>query len=299
MIAMVTVEAVQGRVARRRFVELPWALHRHEPLWAPPLARFEHWRLDGHRNPFFTAGGEAELFVARRLGKVAGRVSAHVRAAGDEDGWFGFYDAVDDDEVAAELVAAARTWLVDRGCRTITGPASFTTDVEYGVLTSGHDVAGLTGRPWHPPWYGAHLERLLPTVGGTRSTWRLDPAAVAAPPGHVDLTSLGSLPSISGPYGDPRLVLRGDAGTIAAVPDLASDLRGAGVRSTAALARRARRRDWDTCTVVACSGPPEVLVPALAAVAADADYQTLVAPWSPDPGAPPETVHTLFTAELA
>jgi hypothetical protein len=294
--AVVTIEPVRGRVARRRFVELPWVLHRDDARWAPPLARFEHWRLDRHRNPFFTAGGDAELLLARRAGQVAGRISAHVRHAGDAEGWFGFLEAVDDADVVAALVDAAVSWLVERGCGSITGPASFTTDVEAGVLTVGHDVVGTTGRPWHPQWYADHLRAVLPGIAAERSMWRHDTAAIAGEPSGVE--PVGTVPSITGPYGDPRLVLRGAAGTVAAVPDLAPVLRGGGARSTMELARRAKRHDWERCTVVACQGAPEVLVPALAAAASVAGYGTVVAPWTPDASTPPETVHTLFTREL-
>jgi hypothetical protein len=45
---------------------------------------------------------------------------------------------------------------------------------------------------------------------------------------------------------------------------------------------------------VRCDGTPEVEVPALVAAAGRAGYSWVVAPWSPDAGARPETVHRRY-----
>jgi hypothetical protein len=78
------------------------------------------------------------------------------------------------------------------------------------------------------------------------------------------------------------------------VPDVAGARRATGLRSAWALARRAREAAWDEAVVVACDGDPAVLVPALLVAAGRAGYSTVVAPWSPDPAAVPETVHARF-----
>jgi|SRR5581483_6433630 len=289
----VTVEQVAGRAAFKRFVELPYFIHHGEPRWCPPLAAYERWRLDPHRNPFFEHG-DAVYLLARVRGRPAGRMTAHVAAADDRAGWFGFYDVIDDAAVVGALVDAARRWLRERGCRSMTGPASFAVDDEAGVLVSGFDVAGATGRPWHPPWYAAHLRTagLADAGTGARLTWRL-PARPPAGDSPAPYAGSPRTPRIAGRYGDPRLVISADAGSIVAVPDLAE---AAG--SVRALARRGRQRTWTACTVLCCDGDPVRLVPLLQRVAGAAGYRWVIAPWSPDPSAPPETVHHLFTTPL-
>src|SRR5947208_434280 len=94
-ITVITVERVDGRVAFRRFFEFPYVVHRDEPRWSPPPVADERARLDPQRNPFFDAGDGVYL-VARREGTMAGRLTAHIARKGDRDGWFGFYDTVDD-----------------------------------------------------------------------------------------------------------------------------------------------------------------------------------------------------------
>jgi hypothetical protein len=77
------------------------------------------------------------------------------------------------------------------------------------------------------------------------------------------------------------------------VPDL-SIARG----SVRELAKRAKRHRWETATVVRLDGHAATLVPQLVRAAADRGYAAVIAPWSPDPDAPPETVHALYAMDL-
>jgi hypothetical protein len=289
--SLVEVEEVSGKASFTRFVELAYLQHRDEPRWSAPLAAHEKARLDPHRNPFFERGDAAYLLL-RKLGRPAGRMTAHVADVDATEGCFGFYDAIDDPGGTAALVDATATWLRDRGCSSMTGPASFTAADDPGLLIEGFEVPGTTGRPWNPPWYAEHLAAaglvLLP--GSERPSWRLD--AGGAPGGGIEASADVEPPALIGRYADPRLLLAGPAGVIAAVPDLTA------AGSPWAMAKRAKRGGWEGCTVVRCDGDPSVLVPALQAAAGLAGYDWVVAPWTPNPKAPPETVHARFTIAL-
>ncbi|MEO5680502.1 MAG: hypothetical protein ABIS47_12630, partial [Acidimicrobiales bacterium] len=91
----VVVEVVTHRFARRRFRDLPRALHPDRP---PRLAD-DPSRLRPRRDPWFAAGGVAASLLARVAGDPVpvGRATAH-HLTGTEDGWFGFLDTVDDEE---------------------------------------------------------------------------------------------------------------------------------------------------------------------------------------------------------
>jgi hypothetical protein len=285
-VAVITVEEVSGRAAFKRFFEYAYMQFLSEPRWSPPLVAHERKRIDPHQ-PFFDEG-DGEYFLARLRGKVAGRVTAHIAGKGDEQGWFGFYDVVDDPAVTAALVEQAAAWLREHGCTTMTGPASLTPDGP-GVLVNGFAVAGTTGRPWHPDWYAAQLEAAgLRRTEETR-TWRLPPSQLGVVTPAMAVTSTPSSVGVVGRFADKRIVLPG----IVAVPDLTPARN-----SAIALGRRAKRNDWDGCTIVEVDGDPALLVPQLQAAAAAAGYQWIVSPWSPDPNAPPETVHARFTTPL-
>jgi hypothetical protein len=284
--AVVVEEVARGKDLAR-FTDLPMVLHGDDPRFAWPVLAWERYRLDSNRNPYFEQG-DAAFFLARRLGRPAGRITAHVDEPGAL-GRFGFWCVEDDAAVARALVDAAAGWLVDHGCSSMEGPTSFTVAEDEGVLVDGFDVAGTTGRPWHPPSQAAHLEGLGFAPRRDVPRWRLpardlgvERALADDPPGHA------------GKHADARLVLEG----VAAVPDLSQDLRGATVRGAWRLARKVREARWTTATIVRLDDDPADAVPALLTAAARAGYTSVVSPWSPDPDAPPETVHRVFLQRL-
>jgi hypothetical protein len=70
--------------------------------------------LSRTKNPFFEHA-EAEYFIAERGSEVVGRIAAisnrlHNETHGDRVGFFGFFESVDQQEVADALLAAASDW---------------------------------------------------------------------------------------------------------------------------------------------------------------------------------------------
>jgi hypothetical protein len=274
-----TVSEVDGRKELTRFVELPHALHGHDPRFVSPVAAWERFRLDSRRNPYFERG-TATYLLARRAGRPVGRIAVH-RPAPDGEGRFGFWCVEDDADTAAALLEAAQAWLGDQGCRSMRGPLSFEADDDPGLIVSGATAEGHTGLPWHPASEATQLEAAGAERVEQQPMWRLATTEVGpvAPPAE-------GRPGQAGAYADPRLVLDG----IVAVPDVAAALRGSRMRGAWALARRARAAAWDDAVVVGCDGDPAVLVPLLQVAAGRAGYRSVLAPWSPDPAVVPEVV---------
>ena len=228
---------------------------------------------------------DLDRWLVRRSGRVIGRVAAH-HVEGDDVAWFGGVECADDADAVAALVAAAADWARERGAHRLHGPALYLPDDgDAGVLVSGFDHGGGTGRPWHPPWYAEHLRAAgLAPFGDPMPRWRL--LCTSAPSVHpstdaVDKRTVGremhTMPPHAGRLADPALVLDG----IAAVPDVTAVARG-------------RKQQPTEAAVVVVDGDPAVLVPALLAAAAAGGYGAVWAPWSPDPDRPPDTVHQLF-----
>ena len=101
-------------------------------------------RLDPKKNPFFEHA-EGILFTAHRSGRCVGRISAqidraHLEKYGDETAFFGFFDTIDDVEVAQKLLDAAENWLRKRGMKRMIGPFSLYVNEEVGVLVEGFDT---------------------------------------------------------------------------------------------------------------------------------------------------------------
>jgi GNAT superfamily N-acetyltransferase len=160
--AEVSIRPVRSRRELKRFVKVPFRLHRDSPQWVAPLT-FERMEfLNRKKNPYFEHA-EAEYFIAERDGEPAGRISVQIDQRWDEfqggsDAMFGFFESADDPEVAAALLDAAAGWARARGRSRILGPMDFTTNDEVGILIEGHERRPLILEPWHPPYYRQLIE---------------------------------------------------------------------------------------------------------------------------------------------
>ncbi len=145
----------------REFVELPFRLHAGTP-WIPPLKLERYAYLSRRLNPFFKHG-EAEYFLARRDGRLVGRITAQIDRAFNafhESRWglFGFLEFEDDQEILDSLLHAAAAWLRERGCERMVGPMDFVMNEESGVLIEGFELEPMIRQPWHPPYYQTRCE---------------------------------------------------------------------------------------------------------------------------------------------
>ena len=96
---------------------------------------------------------EAQLFLARREGRVVGRISAQIDHAFNDYqqndwGMFGFIEMEDDPEVAPALLDAAAGWLRERGRDRMVGPMDFTMNDEAGLLIDGFEREPVRAVPY-------------------------------------------------------------------------------------------------------------------------------------------------------
>ena len=158
----VTIRPVRTRRELKRFVKVPFHLHRNHPQWVAPLL-FERMEfLNRRKNPYFEHA-EAEYFIAERDGEPVGRVTAQVDHRWDEfqggsDAMFGFFETAEDPEVARALIDAATEWAASKGRGRILGPMDFTTNDEIGILIEGYERRPMILEPWHPPYYRELIE---------------------------------------------------------------------------------------------------------------------------------------------
>jgi len=157
-----TVRPARGRRDLKRFVKVPFRLHRDHEQWVPPLIYERRRFLDRKRNPFFEHA-EAEYFLCEREGRPVGRISAQIDHRWDEfqggdDGMFGFFECENDLAAARALIGAAAEWLRQRGRGRMLGPMDFTTNDECGILVEGYEHRPMILEPWHPPFYRELLE---------------------------------------------------------------------------------------------------------------------------------------------
>jgi GNAT superfamily N-acetyltransferase len=173
----IQVNAVKGFGDLRRFVELPFRLHTGTP-WIPPLKLERYQFLNRKLNAYFKHG-EAEYFLARRDGRVVGRITAQIDSAynayhSNRTGMFGFLEFEDDVEIVRALLAAAEAWLRARGCDQMLGPMNFQINDEAGVLFEGFEREPLIREPWNPPYYLQRCEEAGLTKAMDLYGWGLE-----------------------------------------------------------------------------------------------------------------------------
>ncbi len=153
---------VAGRSELDAFIGLPYELHSQDPCWAPPLRSDARLLVDATRNPFYEHATR-ELFLARRDGRVVGRIAAiddrlHREVHGESAGFFGFFECVDEEETAQALLAAAGDWLKARGLALVRGPVNPSLNDEAGMLVEGFEAPAVVMMPHNPRYYPRLVE---------------------------------------------------------------------------------------------------------------------------------------------
>lgn len=144
------------------FVEVVSYIFRGDPNYVRPLDLDVRRRLS-KKNAFFEHA-EGTLFTAHRNGWCIGRASAqidreHLARYKDDCGFFGFFDTIDDEEVARALMEAAASWLRSRGMKRMRGPLSFGINEEVGCLVDGFDMPPMALMGHHRSYQGALIEK--------------------------------------------------------------------------------------------------------------------------------------------
>jgi GNAT superfamily N-acetyltransferase len=139
------------------FIKLQWNFYQDDPYWVPPLIMDRKKLLDRNKNPFFEHA-EMEMFIAYRDGEAVGRIAAitnenHNNFHEDKMGFFGFFESVNDQEVATALLDKAAEWLKAHDRDTMMGPMNPSTNDEAGMLIDGFDKAPYLMMTHNPRYY--------------------------------------------------------------------------------------------------------------------------------------------------
>ena len=158
------VVTAESKQVLREFIEFPYSLYRGDPFWVPPLRIAVKELLNRAKHPFY-ANAEAEFFLARRDGRVVGRIAAildrnHNKFHEENAGFFGFFESTNAPEVAAALLGAARKWVFSRGAVLLRGPVNPSTNYECGMLVDGFDSPPMVMMTYNPRYYPALMENV-------------------------------------------------------------------------------------------------------------------------------------------
>ena len=154
------IRTVQNKADLKAFVDLPYRLYRHDPVWVAPLRDEQMGQYDPARNPMLDHC-KTTLFLAEDAGKIVGRVSAFIDqlaldAWKEPIGLFGSYECAKDPAASRLLLDAARQWLQGQGMHAMRGPWSFASQ-EWGAVLEGFTPSPVVMAPYNPPYYNDQL----------------------------------------------------------------------------------------------------------------------------------------------
>ena len=156
------VEIVANPKQVRDFFSLRKTLYAGDPAAVFPLKSMERLQLDTQQQPFYEHATR-EMFVCYRGGDIVGRIAAikdtlHNEHNQDRVGFFGFFEAIDDQDVVNELVSAAADWLIENGCESMRGPVNPSMKSDFGVVVEGNHHSPMIMMGYSPKRYKTQLE---------------------------------------------------------------------------------------------------------------------------------------------
>ena len=154
-----TLKEVKTKADEQTWLRMADRIYKGNRNWVCPLDNDILNVFNPARNEMFN-GGEAVRWTAfDAQGTPVGRIAAFYNrdmAALEEQptGGCGFFEAIDDQELANELFDAARLWLAARGMEAMDGPINFgPRDAWWGLLVQGYEFQPLYENPYNPPYY--------------------------------------------------------------------------------------------------------------------------------------------------
>jgi hypothetical protein len=157
-----TIRPVTSRRDQKQFVQLAWTLYRGDENWIPPLRRNLEELVGFRRHPFHEVA-DVRTWLAWRDGQAVGRIAGiinHVHNAKyhEKRGFFGFFESIDDPEVAHGLFDAVRQWQAEQGIEQLRGPVNPSLNYEVGLLIEGFDSPPTFMMTYNPPYYARLIE---------------------------------------------------------------------------------------------------------------------------------------------
>jgi hypothetical protein len=154
---------VNTRQTERKFLELPRKLYRKDPNFVMPFDKEVKKAFDRKINPYFEHGDATRWIALDEKENAVGRIAAFYDRVKDESdyvksGGCGFFESIDDRQVAHMLFDTARDWLKAHGYEAMTGPINFgENDTNWGCLVQGF-VPQAIGMTYNFPYYQSHFE---------------------------------------------------------------------------------------------------------------------------------------------
>lgn len=146
------------------FFKVPFLAYKGTPYISPFKSDIK--RFLSAKNPLIAKYGELEYFVAYKDNIPVGRITAHIHHKSNElhnlkRGYFGYFDCIDDIEVARSLLDTVEKWHKKKGMNEVAGNFNLTAMQQMGVMTDQFHKSPYIDQLYSPE----HIHKLLEKLG--------------------------------------------------------------------------------------------------------------------------------------
>ncbi|MBK8669846.1 MAG: GNAT family N-acetyltransferase [Saprospiraceae bacterium] len=144
------------------FINFPHDLYKDDKNYVPEIYIGQKDMMNPNKFPFHKYG-KVKYFLAKKDGKIVGRIAAihnpnYNKHHHCKVGFFGFFDFIEDQEVASSLLDKAKDYASTNGNEFLMGPTNFTTNETAGTLVEGFDSPPKIMMTYNKPYYGQLME---------------------------------------------------------------------------------------------------------------------------------------------
>lgn len=138
------------------FIKFPFDLYSKNQCYIPQLIKNQKEHFS-EKNPFLKHA-DIKLFIARKNKKTVGRIVSiinhrHIEFQNERTGFFGFFEAINDNDAAFSLLDAVSKDQEKNGMAALRGPMNFSTNEECGFMIEGFDKPPMLMTPYNMPYY--------------------------------------------------------------------------------------------------------------------------------------------------
>jgi GNAT superfamily N-acetyltransferase len=155
-----TVLEVTSPKLIREFLNLNAQVNQDNPNYIRPLDNEVEQVFNPSKNKLFKEGNAKRWIVKDDKGTTIGRIAAFYyskyKNKGTEYpvGCVGYFDAINDQDLANLLFDTAKKWLLENGMEAMDGPINFgDRDKWWGLMVDGFDKAPMYGMSFNPAYY--------------------------------------------------------------------------------------------------------------------------------------------------
>lgn len=153
----IEIKKVESQKDKQNFIDYPHDLYKNDANYVPELYIAMDELMSEKKNPFFKHSS-VELYLAYKNDAIVGRIAAVCNTSynkfhNSNVGFFGFFDCIDDQEIANALLSKAEEYSKQFGFEAILGPTNFTTNDAAGLLVDGFDSPPVIQMTYNYPYY--------------------------------------------------------------------------------------------------------------------------------------------------